>query len=295
MKLNPMKAAAATALLSLASVAAMAQTFPTVPSQPPTIPTAGLNASSNTESPLLLAVWDPVAGSSLVQWLGLNHGQITIPNMTPDSGGVLNFGTISQYSTVFAQAIGANAVNRLVYAVFSADSDGNLADPNGRVLRTTGTGFQDPLSPVDAFQVDGAVSQYARYITEVINFNDVSPIACARANPCTIINNESSRIFFGGTLVGSGLGGALPAASSIAAVVGTASSFWELATVEDLTATVTQYANAGRVAQWLLTADGVLTYSIAPIPLPAAAWLLLSGLLGFSVVGRRKAGAAATA
>jgi hypothetical protein len=50
-----------------------------------------------------------------------------------------------------------------------------------------------------------------------------------------------------------------------------------------------QYANANGLAQWLLTADGQLSFTApAPVPLPAAVWLLLSGLAGMGVVTRRK-------
>ncbi len=42
---------------------------------------------------------------------------------------------------------------------------------------------------------------------------------------------------------------------------------------------------------WQLGSDGSVTYSVAggsPVPLPAAAWLLASGLLGLAAVGRRR-------
>jgi hypothetical protein len=60
--------------------------------------------------------------------------------------------------------------------------------------------------------------------------------------------------------------------------------------------TITSYANANGAAQWLLTAAGALTYTLAgtapppaPVPLPAAVWLLMSSLVGLGAVSRRRA------
>jgi hypothetical protein len=54
----------------------------------------------------------------------------------------------------------------------------------------------------------------------------------------------------------------------------------------------TAFTNASGTGTWLLTAAGDLTYTIPgsapPVPLPAAAWLFASGLLGLAGVGRRR-------
>jgi len=54
-------------------------------------------------------------------------------------------------------------------------------------------------------------------------------------------------------------------------------------------AAVTLYRAAdGTFGEWLLDNNGNLTYSVSAVPLPAAAWLLLSGLMGMGVVTRRR-------
>ena len=56
-------------------------------------------------------------------------------------------------------------------------------------------------------------------------------------------------------------------------------------------ATVAQFGSAEGAATWTLGSNGTLTYSVpapAAVPVPAAAWLLGSGLIGLVGVARRK-------
>ena len=63
-------------------------------------------------------------------------------------------------------------------------------------------------------------------------------------------------------------------------------------------ATVTAYGNSGGLATLMLAANGELTYSLAagqvtaPVPLPAAAWLMGAGLIGIGGMVRRRRAAA---
>jgi hypothetical protein len=294
----------AIAATALAWATASFAATPTVPPQPPAIPGSGLDSGALTgNGGLLVAVWDSTTGSSLVQWLGLNYNQIGIPDMTVP-GTTLNFGTLGGYSTTFAAAIGAGATSRLQYLVVAADSlpDGGLGigDPFNTGLRVTGQanleaaleGSGDSGSPF----VAGAGNAIASYIDNVINATAGSPLACNKANPCSIIGDASSPIYFGKSTAGADLSGNAPATTSYAGAVGTALAFFEATSeTEDgfinngtQGAYVAQYAGA----QWLLNAAGQLVYSVGgstpTVPLPAAGWLLISGLAGMGVIGRRR-------
>jgi len=72
-----------------------------------------------------------------------------------------------------------------------------------------------------------------------------------------------------------------------AADVGTAMSFYQVnvSDVDFISAVETQ------MGEWLLTADGTLTYgtaSVSAVPVPAAVWLFGSGLVGLVGIARRK-------
>lgn len=81
------------------------------------------------------------------------------------------------------------------------------------------------------------------------------------------------------------------AGSDFSAGVGTAIGFYNIAG-SGRTFTSSQYANATGAGFWFLSNSGDLTYNVptaaAPVPLPAAAWLLISGIAGLGTVGRRR-------
>lgn len=291
----------AIATAALAWAGASFAATPTVPSQPPPI-VGNLDSGALTgNGGLLVAVWDSATGSSLVQWLGLNYNQIGIPDMTT-AGTTLNFGPLSGFSTTFANAIGANDTGRLQYLVVAADSLAEgFGDPWDTGVRVTGQAnlksALEGLGDGGAFNVSNAGNNVATYIDSVINGTSGAPFDCNKSNPCSVIGDASSAVYFGKSTLAADLGGAAPATTSFGGAVGTALAFFDVTSESSDSfgntglsrAFASQYAGA----QWLLNAAGQLVYSVAgggtpTVPLPAAGWLLLSGLAGMGVIGRRR-------
>jgi len=270
------KMIAASVVLALASAAASAA-VPSVPPQPAPAPIP--TTESATGSGLIVSIWDSVRGVSLVDYVGLTESQF-LPgntNATPDAGLVLNFGTISGFSSVF----GASSASNIQYSISSAVYNGSVL---GRVLETT---LASAPSTMRNSAVSNAVGA-ARSFTGNLNSN------CANANPCAA-SSSADAAYAGQANWAEKYGNFLPL--SAASTVGTAMGFYLLSTSSNsLTqnATIQQYGNSTGFASWLLGADGSLTYSLAGngggpnVPLPAAVWLFLSGMVGFGTVARRR-------
>ena len=74
--------------------------------------------------------------------------------------------------------------------------------------------------------------------------------------------------------------------------VGSALDFYLATPVIHKNAVVTPFANSQGNGFWFLSSGGDLTWNVlaAPsaVPLPAAIWLLASGLAGLGAIGRRR-------
>ena len=70
--------------------------------------------------------------------------------------------------------------------------------------------------------------------------------------------------------------------------VGALAAYWQVARRSFRRYSTYRGATFAGVFTIDLAAD-TLTYSVAPVPLPAGVWLLLSGLAGLGVFGRRRA------
>lgn len=248
-------------------------------------------ASGGTgNSSLVLSVFDTELGISLFQDLGLNYldfqnspiSRDGTPgtDVTPDSGLVLNF---QADLSLFANSAAGN----IRYTVFAADGQG--AATTTAALVTAAPGLASiPGTNGDITGMYGSQA-YANLIGQCA--------AQGMSSVCTGTNFGAQGVYVGGTDWGDNFQFMdVPGSTTVGSSLG----FYGLnRTSVGSTAALASYAyanSAGTVATWLLDASGLLTWNSQSVgstvvPLPAAVWLLLSGLGGLGIISRRRSGA----
>ncbi len=276
-----LKMSVAAALLSAASVPVFAQTV-TVVTPPATSTGITQTADATNGSGVIVEVFDAATGHSLTEWLGMNFTQFRPGAQTPAGGETLDFGILGG-STVWSNFVTAEGGTANLQFVVEA---GNNSNTSAAALETTVSANNNPTNT----SVNSAVGSLAQVPGILTGNTGTNP--CNSVNPC--VANASTDSGYTVPQMGPNGGGHLGTTSTSGAV-GTSLAFYEF--VQNGTglnaskpATQTQYANATGAASWTLGANGDLTYTVpapAAVPLPAAAWLLGSGLLGLLGIGRR--------
>jgi hypothetical protein len=262
---------AATASLFVVTHQALAQV--TVPSQPQPGPFP--TSTGNVDGGLLALVWN--GSKSIIQWLGLKQSQVDVAHMTDttaDPSGVhLDFGPISGFSSTFGSD--TSGISYLIVAAKAGST-------NTTNLMLT-TALAQPSLTNNGLV--GADRQVRDFITNIIN----NAVGCNSVNPC--IANSATDLQYAGTLAGNLFTNTNFTQS---AAINSPLLFYSLkGSSTNNIDPVTQAAYTGSLGdgKWLLDLNGRLTYdygTVSNVPLPAAVWLLLSGLAGVASIGRRK-------
>ena len=282
LSIKPLAAAVSLALISVSAHAAL------------TTPAIGTTAPTSTG--LYLSVWDSNGNNSEVVNLSYTYANVTLAsgNLNPNSatspfapatnpstgtGNVLqlNFGVIPGFSSLFTSS-NLGTTDYMVTAGLSGSAGTEAA-----AVTSTST-------PVTAY--NGLSGLIANVQSEIANWNsDTTAVNQGFVTDTTGTSPESVQ---GGGALHSGQ---LISGQQFGGSVGSSLGFYNLTTTTLHKETNSPYANANGNGFWFLSTSGDLTYNIAsagtaPVPLPAAVWLLGSGLLGMAGIGRRRRNAA---
>lgn len=213
---------------------------------------------------LIVSIWDPSTGVSLVYAIP----NVFYQDIANGTFGQSNFSTaIPQFTSVFG-----SDVSNVLYQVTSTGL--GLAQGRGALYTTGGA----TLPSITNGNVQGTFNNSQPFYFQLASACGTDPVCIADA---------STDGQYAGQATWGDLTAQLP--FSAAGAVGSALSFWSLTQENASRIRPSGTADAGLVAAgatWLLDEFGNLSYTVVPVP--AAIWMLISGLLGFGVISRRK-------
>jgi hypothetical protein len=284
-RMKPLAVAIAVALASSAAHAAVTNVLPTAPSGEPaptgivvSIYDTANNFSEIVNTGNLFADATPAATG------GFSPNSTVPPyvlaaNPTGAAGQVeqLNFGIVPSFTTLFSTADIANgSVN-----YFATGGNGSAGNSILISDQTAPVGLSNAaITGVNGTSIPNTFAAW----------HTANPGANPNIDSTGVVDQNNANYT---TNWGPTLGGKLGSVNTNAAV-GTALGFYQLTKAGSFgtsKATVAQVGNATGPGFWYLSTSGDLTWNVpaaaSAVPLPAAVWLLLSGLTGLGVVSRR--------
>jgi hypothetical protein len=281
LSIKPLAAAVSLALISVSAHAAL------------TAPVQGSAVPANTG--LYLETWNSGTGATELVNLSYAYTDITNANL-----GNLNTASGPAWTTA-ANPAGSGTVSQLNFGTIANAAAGaftnytvaSAASPTqSGITHIEGITVGSSSSPV-GITYGGMNTVYQVVQTEVANWASVTSSG-------TLYDLGGTSATVANAVTGPTASGTFKSGNISAGAVGSALNFYNV-----LANPTTAVGGNGMAAHavatttyagfWFLTSSGQLTYNIAsaaaPVPVPAAVWLLGSGLLGLIGVGRRRSAA----
>lgn len=254
---------------------------------------AAIVLSDTGNSSLVLTAWDDVAQESYIRDLGSMFLDFIPSAVTPAAGMTVNFAADPVFSSLF----GNNNAANIFWNVTAADATGTGANLGRQILSTATLGTDASTFSTTNTGVSNAANQFTTFFNNANNQPSPDSTTCGTSASC--FSTDTGDLQYAGTKSGlpiwgkswGGLGGTLNNTGNLGDSLGFY-SFVPNASLGFMQADRSRYENASGLASFTLAADGSLTYSIpgetTVVPVPAAAWLLGSGLMGLVGVARRR-------